>query len=392
MWKNYSTMWLRNADGANQMTIELWSVFNFFHPEWWGKCFVRGACSQFWALQCGGWQLRSLPRNGQHGVFLWRFSNETAARASSGPRETLNTLSNQCQIQPLGRPWTDWERVNEKTRKCYPKRYSEIVSTVLRVICPVNTPKIWNALQSSSMVNQQLGAHQPFLPSERAYLQAKAEAYSNSSSWDTRRKCYQSWLEWLVLVPFLSLGLTQYRYTMANLHRMQYGRGDPVPSQRTARIKVDLQKLAHFLGFITSPHLWREEFRALFRRDSSRTKRYPYDDSRTYCNAVYPVLHRDQLQGTQSQYTAEDFEGMHCICSEISPGIRLFRSRGNYFTASHQSLLYVGHVTAATGLESLLKRLLTRLVLCSSSLFTGALLPWNRCSKLLDFVRQTKPL
>ena len=33
--------------------------------------------------------------------------NETAAKASSGPRETLNTLLNQCQIQPLGRPWTD---------------------------------------------------------------------------------------------------------------------------------------------------------------------------------------------------------------------------------------------------------------------------------------------
>ena len=68
-------------------------------------------------------------------------------------------------------------------------------------------------------------------------------------------KCYQSWLEWLVLVPFLSLGLTQYRYTMANLHRMQCGRGAPVPSQRTPRIKIDLQQLDHFLGFITSPHL-----------------------------------------------------------------------------------------------------------------------------------------
>ena len=43
--------------------------------------------------------------------------NETAARASSGPRETLNAFLNQCQIQPLGRPWTDWDIVNEKTRR-----------------------------------------------------------------------------------------------------------------------------------------------------------------------------------------------------------------------------------------------------------------------------------
>ena len=187
------------------------------------------------------------------------------------------------------------------------------------------------------MVNLQLGAHQPFLTSERAYLQEMAEAYSNSSSWDTRRQVLSVMAgvaSFGTISEFIP-GLTQYRYTMASLHRMQYGRGAPVPSQRTPRIKIDLQQLDHFLGFITSPHLvqdlpfWREEFRALFRWDNSRTKRYPYDDSRTYCNAVYPVFHRDRLQGTQSQYTVEDFEGMQCICSEISPGIRLFRGRGN---------------------------------------------------------------
>ena len=50
-------------------------------------------------------------------------------------------------------------------------------------------------------------------------------------------------------------GLTQYRYTMGNLHRMQYGRGAPVPSQGAPRIKIHLQQLDHFVGFITSPHL-----------------------------------------------------------------------------------------------------------------------------------------
>lgn len=190
-------------------------------------------------------------------VFSSGDGNETVARASSGPRETLNTLLNQCQIQPLGRPWTDWDRVNEKTRKRYTQRSGEIVSTVLRIICPVNAPKIWNALQSSSMVNQQLGAHQPFLPSERAYLQAMAEAYSNSSSWDTRRQVLSVMAgvaSFGAISEFIP-GLTQYRYTMANLHRMQYGRGAPVPLQSAPRIKIDLQQLDHFLGFITSPHL-----------------------------------------------------------------------------------------------------------------------------------------
>ena len=40
-----------------------------------------------------------------------------------------------------------------------------------------------------------------------------------------------------------------------NLHRAQHGRSAPVPSQRAPRIKIDLQQLDHFLGFITSPRL-----------------------------------------------------------------------------------------------------------------------------------------
>ena len=183
--------------------------------------------------------------------------NETAPRASPGQRETLNALLNQCQIQPLGRPWTDWDKVNERTRKRYTQRSGEIVTTVLRVISPVNAPKIWNALQSSSMVNQQLDAHQPFLPSERAYLQAMAEAYANSSSWDTRRQVLSvmSGVASFGAISEFIPGLTQYRYTMANLHRVRYGRSAPVPSQRAPRIKIDLQQLDHFLSFITSPHL-----------------------------------------------------------------------------------------------------------------------------------------
>ena len=145
--------------------------------------------------------------------------NETAARASSGPRQTLNTLLNQCQIQPLGRPWTDWERVNEKTRKRYTQRSGEIVSTVLRVIRPVNAPKIWNALQSSNIVNQQLGAHQPFLPSERAYIQAMAEAYSNSSSWDTRRQVLS------VMAGVASFGkISEFRLDTISVH---HGKSPP---------------------------------------------------------------------------------------------------------------------------------------------------------------------
>ena len=47
----------------------------------------------------------------------------------------------------------------------------------------------------------------------------------------------------------------RYRFTLANLHRLQYGRGAVVTYQPSPRIRVDRQQLDHFLSFVTSPHL-----------------------------------------------------------------------------------------------------------------------------------------
>ena len=50
-------------------------------------------------------------------------------------------------------------------------------------------------------------------------------------------------------------GLTQYRLSISNLHRLQYGRAAPVPTRHAPRLKIDRKQLDHFLSFITSPHL-----------------------------------------------------------------------------------------------------------------------------------------
>ena len=140
--------------------------------------------------------------------------------------------------------------------------------------------------------------------SDEIYLEALAEAYHNASSWDTRRQALSimagvgSFNDISRYVPgslrskrfrgvseqismFCSRpnfraakaskfvrkphgnacyagyvpGLTKCRYSMANLHKSQVGRGAQVPKTSTTRIQVDLRKLNHFLDFITSAHL-----------------------------------------------------------------------------------------------------------------------------------------
>ena len=95
-------------------------------------------------------------------------------------------------------------------------------------ISPINAPHLWEALQSSDVVNRQLGLHAASLPSEVAYLEALAESYSNAASWDTRRQVLSVTTEvasFKAISTFIP-GLIQYRYTMAKLHGVQHGRNE----------------------------------------------------------------------------------------------------------------------------------------------------------------------
>ena len=149
-----------------------------------------------------------------------------------------------------------WSDSTERTKLRQTKRTTEIVSAVLKTVSPENAGKLWQNLTSSSGMNEALGVDK-LSPSEESYLQALVEAYHNASSLDTRRQVLSimtgvaSFKDISQYIP----GLTRYRFTMAKLHQLQFGRGAQVPQQPTTRIRVDLSQLDHFLGFITSPPL-----------------------------------------------------------------------------------------------------------------------------------------
>ena len=195
-------------------------------------------------------------------------SPETISTASSSGEDGLSTFQLQlsklnaflveCQIQPLAGPWSmNWSDASARTRRRYTERTSEIISSFLTVVYPKSSVELWNALQSSKAVNRILGSESASLSSEDDYLEALAEAYKSAASWDTRRQVLSvmtgvaSYKAIAEHIP----GLTQYRYSIANLHRQKYGRAVPVPHQHAQRLRIDKQQLDHFLSFITSPHL-----------------------------------------------------------------------------------------------------------------------------------------
>ena len=121
----------------------------------------------------------------------------------------------------------------------------------------MTTPVLTPPLTTSSYIGQMLGV-QTLSFSEKKHLEALAEAYKSASTWETRRQVLSIMsgvARYSTLSDYIP-GLTRYRYSMANLHRLQFGSGAEVASQVTHfRIRVDVKQLDHFLDFITSPHL-----------------------------------------------------------------------------------------------------------------------------------------
>ena len=48
--------------------------------------------------------------------------------------------------------------------------------------------------------------------------------------------------------------VSEFKFTVARKHKIQYGRGVPLPLQKSPRMRVDKDQLDHFLTFIVSPH------------------------------------------------------------------------------------------------------------------------------------------
>lgn len=181
---------------------------------------------------------------------------QTVKATSVVPREKLNEYLLSDGIAPIVKPWREWGQVTDRTKQRYTKKTAEIVSSVLHTISPKDAGSLWQAIVSSAAMNKALGLEELSQPS-KDYLDALAEAYSNANGWDTRRQILSimaglaSYKAISVFIP----GLSRYHYTIANLHRLQFGRGTSMTYQPLVRVRVERQQLDHFLSFITSPHL-----------------------------------------------------------------------------------------------------------------------------------------
>ena len=165
------------------------------------------------------------------------------------PRDHLNVFLVSRDVSPIRHSLvTPWDAASERTKRLHTRKAKQVVAACLEEIAPQDHQHLLDSVVSA---RRDCGNIDSIL------LEALTECYDNADHWSTRRQIlsiiadkvsYKDLQKW---IPDLS----RYRYNIARHHRLLHGRGSVVPVDSTARIHVSLEKLDHFLSFITSAHI-----------------------------------------------------------------------------------------------------------------------------------------
>lgn len=180
-------------------------------------------------------------------------NGSTSATTQSLSLKKLNEfLRATGETDPIGAPKKRWGELTDRSKKNRLDKTTSAVVSLLDVIAPGDGEQLWMLMQETQSVEKSYGT-----TVDKKYLKALAETYNNATTWDTKRQVLGIFAD---LTTFFEVqkylpDVTEYRFKQARLHVLKYGRGAPVPLQRSPRMRIEANKLDHFLTFITSPHV-----------------------------------------------------------------------------------------------------------------------------------------
>ena len=183
-------------------------------------------------------------------------SSGAVARDLHNRREKLNEFLAASGKERIGDSKKTWSRLSTRTKKVHLSKAKDAVVAVLDVVAPGEAGSLWEDLKGSQQVEKALNLTDN-RKEDKAYLEALAETYQNAESWDTRRQILSimaDLVSYTVLQTYIPC-ITRYRVKTTRHHKVQYGRGVPVPPTKSPRMCVNPEQLDHFLSFITSPHV-----------------------------------------------------------------------------------------------------------------------------------------
>lgn len=165
------------------------------------------------------------------------------------PRDLLNQFLEAKDVTPIMHSLKiPWEESSDRTRRGYIRTAKQVVDACLEEIAPEDSDLLFQALCKTT---------EPDCTVDLVLLQALAECYNSALHWSTRRQVLSIMAD---KVTFKQLkqcipDLTRYRFNIARHHLLLHGRGAVPQVDKNTRIRIPLEKLDHFLSFLTSSHV-----------------------------------------------------------------------------------------------------------------------------------------
>ncbi len=171
-------------------------------------------------------------------------------------RNALNEFLTVSGINCIPVSRKPFSQLTKRSQNTHVSIATESIIALLDVIAPGDGGALWEATKRAKLVEKNLTLDD-LDDTDKVYLKALAETYQHAVGWDTRRQVLSVMAD---LVPFSKIqkylpDITHYRVKAARHHKLEYGRGAPVPDSRSSRMRVSTVQLDHFLTFITSPHV-----------------------------------------------------------------------------------------------------------------------------------------
>ena len=138
----------------------------------------------------------------------------------------------------MKRPWTD---ASSKTRECYIRIASTIISEVLKTVAPQCAPELWEAVRGKKEVSHLLWS----VHNGSELLLGVVESYKQADTSETRRQLLSlvankvTYVELIAHIP----RLTRYEFTTARRYTLQVGAGLTVQSVRVCHKVVKVHSI-----------------------------------------------------------------------------------------------------------------------------------------------------
>ena len=145
---------------------------------------------------------------------------------------------------------------SSKTQQNFCRSRKRVLQFIVQILAPNDSTQVWSDIVESSgdsTVTSDIHMGKDF----EIIMKGLAESYENCDHWSTKRQILSTFAKDVPLgvIQNFICDLTPWRFKEARLHANLEGKGRVIDTSRPPTVRYTDEQVAHFVQFITSPHV-----------------------------------------------------------------------------------------------------------------------------------------